>query len=352
MRDAIDVIDRSGLKVVMVVDSDRTLLGLVTDGDIRRALLRGHDLTTSLETIMTRHPKTAPAGTSKTALLSRLRHEQILHLPLVDGENRVIDLAYLPEIESLPSFPNSVVIMAGGLGQRLRPITETIPKPMVEVGGRPLLHTTVEMLVSQGFNNITMSLNYLGEIIRDYFEDGKKFGANIHYVQEKDRLGTAGALSLLEEKPEFPFFVMNGDILTSIDFGAMLDFHVKSGSVATMAVNKYSYNVPYGVINVGNDRILSIKEKPTYDLFVNAGIYVIDPSVIAQIPQDQYFDMPTLFDKLIGAGGLTSPFPIREQWIDIGQVADLARANREYGAIVQSTPAARSRPQAQDDAAH
>ena len=333
MRAAAESIDSSGLKVVIVVDEAGRLEGLVTDGDIRRALLKGLGLDTPLDAFMTRRPRTAPEGTDREVLLDRLRHEQILHLPVVDTDGRIVDLAYLPELERLPNYGNRVVIMAGGLGTRLRPITETIPKPMVEVGGRPLIHTNVDMLVAQGFADITISLNYLGEVIEDYLGDGSRFGARISYVRETKRLGTGGALTLLPEAPSEPFVVMNGDILTSVDFAAMLRFHVEGGAMATMAVNKYTYNVPFGVVDVKDSHIKRLREKPSYDLFVNAGIYILSPGALELVPRDTFFDMPTLFETLMRNGDATLAFPLREHWLDIGQPDDLSRANVAFSEV-------------------
>ncbi len=334
MRDAANLLDRSGLKVALVVEHDMTLMGIVTDGDIRRAILKGSGLDTPVSEIMTRNPRLATADTERSLLIDRLRHEQILHLPIVDDAMRVVDLAYLPELEKLPNYHNTVVIMAGGLGKRLLPITKNIPKPMVEVGGQPLIRTNIDMLISQGFVNITISLNHLGEIIEDYLGDGAQFGAMITYVRETKRLGTGGALTLID-KPTEPFVVMNGDILTSVDLSAMLAFHTDGNAHATMAVNKHRYSVPFGVVQLkDNSRIAKLREKPDYDLFVNAGIYVLSPDVLDLVPLDTYFDMPSLFEILIERGDETLAFPIREHWHDVGQPDDLEKANESFAAVV------------------
>lgn len=327
MRNAIEIIDRSGMRIALVVSETGHLEGIVTDGDVRRAFLAGHALDTKVSQFMQSKPRTALYGTSKSSLLDRLRHEQILHLPLVDDENFLHDIAYLPFFEKIDYHENQAVIMAGGLGTRLRPLTETIPKPMVNVGGRPIIDGIVESLVSQGFKNITICVNYLGHIIEEHLKDGSRFGANIDYIKEEKRMGTAGALSLIKNKPEKPFFVMNGDIVTNIDLQSMLDFHTQMNSDATMAANVFTHEIPYGVIEVEKNIIKNINEKPKINYLVNAGIYVLDSKVIDLIPKDTFFDMTSLFDSIMEKGFLASAFPVREEWLDVGRPEDLQKAN-------------------------
>ena len=222
--------------------------------------------------------------------------------------------------------------MVGGLGTRLRPLTETTPKPMLHVGGKPILQTIVEKFVNYGFVDIIMCVGYKSTIIQDYFGDGSRFGANIEYVLENKRMGTAGALSLLNETqlPKEPFFVMNGDLLTNVNFENMLEYHISHNAMATMAVREYDFQVPYGVVNIKNEKILSIEEKPIHKFFVSAGIYMLDPKCIDYIPKNEFYDMPTLFEKLIADNKETLSFPIREYWLDIGRIEEYERANKEY----------------------
>jgi NDP-sugar pyrophosphorylase family protein len=220
--------------------------------------------------------------------------------------------------------------MAGGLGTRLRPLTDDIPKPLLKVGNKPILETIIRNFAEHGFVNITISLNYKGDMIKDYFGDGSDFGVNIDYVEENKRLGTAGALSLLKENPHEPFFVMNGDLLTDVNFSHLLDFHSFGNSTATMCVREYEYQVPYGVIQTKDSDITSIVEKPIQKFFVNAGIYVLSPSVFNDIPENEFFDMPTLFNILIEKQKKVSSFPIHEYWLDIGRMSDFEQAQSEY----------------------
>ncbi|OCW56984.1 hypothetical protein AWJ14_07465 [Hoeflea olei] len=330
MRAAIEAIDTSGLKIAIITDEDRRLLGVVTDGDIRRTLLQGHGLETPIREFMNAKPRTAHWGSDKKVLLSRLRHEQILHMPIVDDDGRIRDLAYLPLLEQQSTHLNEVVIMAGGLGTRLRPLTEKVPKPLISVGGRPLIDTIVDRLVAQGLSNITLCVNYLGHMLEEHLGDGSRYGARFTYVREDKRMGTAGALSLLKQRPGAPFFVMNGDILTSVDLLAMRDFHQENRSVATMAVNNFSYEVPFGVVEVSDRRITGLSEKPQYNFLVNAGIYLFEPEVLDHVPFDQFFDMNSFFDRLIELDKPIVAFPVREHWLDIGRPDDLERANTTF----------------------
>lgn len=335
MRLAIEAIDNSGLRIAIVVDEARRLLGVITDGDIRRALLAGCDLESSVERFMQTRPRTARLGTERHVLIERLRHEQILHLPLVDTDGVVRDLAYLPDLEQQPHLGNEVVIMAGGLGTRLRPLTETVPKPLVPIAGRPLIDIIIDNLVGQGLTRITLCVNYLGHMLEDHLGDGTRYGAQIAFVHEEKRMGTAGALSLLKQRPSAPFFVMNGDILTSANFQAMLDFHTGAGAMATMAVNNFSYEVPFGVIEVDGNRITALREKPTYNFLVNAGIYLLEPDVLDHVPANEFFDMTSLFDMLRVQQVPSAAFPLRERWMDIGRPEDLEKANSTYESDTQ-----------------
>jgi dTDP-glucose pyrophosphorylase len=337
MRAAIEVIDNSGMKIAIVVNEQRHLLGVVTDGDIRRALLGGHDLESRVEQFMQVRPRTAALGTERQVLFERLRHEQILHLPITDETGVVHDLAYLPHLERQPLMNNEVVIMAGGLGTRLRPLTEKVPKPLVSVGGRPLIDIIVDSLVEQGLTRITLCVNYLSHMLEEHLGDGHRYGAQIQFVQETKRMGTAGALSLLPHRPAEPFFVMNGDILTSIDFQAMSDFHKASKAMGTMAVNNFHYEVPYGVIEVGENYISALREKPRYSYMVNAGIYLLEPAALDHVPANEFFDMTSLFECFLEKKLPAAAFPLRERWMDIGRPEDLARAGSVYEDIQRET---------------
>jgi NDP-sugar pyrophosphorylase family protein len=259
-----------------------------------------------------------------------MRQRRLHQIPVLDATWRVVGLEVLDDLLKPQPKTNPVVLMAGGLGSRLRPLTDECPKPLLRVGTKPILETILEAFIEHGFNRFYVSVNYKAEMIEAYFGDGSRWGATIEYLREKERLGTAGALSLLPEPPVEPVFVMNGDLLTRLNFAHLLDFHTAHGSVATMCVREYEMQVPYGVIKTRSHRILDIHEKPTERYLVNAGVYVLQPDALALIPRDRSFDMPDLFKRLMDRGGDTAVFPIREYWMDIGQMDDFHRANGHF----------------------
>jgi len=327
---SLSVIDSGAVKIALVVDTDNKLLGTLSDGDIRRGLLRKKLLNETIEDVYFKNPTTANKGASKEDLLHLCLVNGISQVPIVDEDRKVIDLFIIDDGLQKKQHENHVVLMVGGLGTRLRPLTENTPKPMLKVGGKPILETIVKRFVDDGFTNITMCLGYKSNVIQDYFRDGGSFGANIDYIVEEERMGTAGALTLLEKRLDNPFFVMNGDLLTNINFEKMLDFHVEHNSKATMCVREYDIEVPYGVVNVANENITSIIEKPIHSFFVNSGIYLLEPDCIDLIPDNKFYDMPTLFEELIAAKEKIISFPLQEYWLDIGRVADYEKANAEY----------------------
>ncbi len=334
--DAITCIDRSQHKIALVTDERGRLVGTITDGDVRRALLRNLALATPAAAVMNRNPRIAPVGSDDARLFRLMQAMHIRHLPLVDDDGRVVDLRSLDEIVQGHRNPNRVVLMAGGLGARLRPLTHQVPKPMLPVGGRPLLETILETFVDQGFYRFAMSINYLGDMIADHFGDGSRWGVEIEYVRETTPMGTAGSLTLLTELPEEPFIVMNGDILTSVDFRQMLQFHNDNEAMATVALHEHIVQLPYGVVEVEEHRLISITEKPIQHHFINAGIYVLDPAALDRIPHGAPYTMPELIQKLTIEGGKTAAFPIREYWIDIGQHQDLHRAQSEFDSVFRA----------------
>ena len=327
---ALSVIDSGAVKIALVVDSDNKLIGTLSDGDIRRGLLRKKSLNETIEGVYFKNPITANKSDSKEDLLRLCLINGIAQVPIVDKDQKVIDLFIMDDALLKKQHKNHVVLMVGGLGTRLRPLTENIPKPMLEVGGKPILETIVERFVGSGFTKITMCLGYKSNVIQDYFQDGGNFGANIDYVVEEKRMGTAGALTLLKKEFNKPFFVMNGDLLTNVDFEEMLNFHESNNSKATMCVREYDMEVPYGVVSINNEDITSIDEKPIHSFFVNAGLYLLDSECVNLIPRDEFYDMPTLFEELITAKEKIVSFPLREYWLDIGRMADYERANIEY----------------------
>ena len=330
LRDAIACIDSSGLQLAVVLHSDGRLAGMLSDGDVRRAILRNCDLATPVAELMNTHPLTAHVTTSPRELLALMRRTGLHHIPLLDDAQKVVDLATLDALTGVIERPNWVVLMAGGLGARLRPLTENCPKPMLRVGGKPILENIMESFVEQGFRQFFLSVNYLAEAIQDYFGDGSRHGVNIRYLRESKRLGTAGALSLLPDRPSDPLMVMNGDLLTRARFDQMLKFHEHHEAMATMAVREYDFQVPYGVVNINGTSITSIDEKPMHRFFVNAGIYSLAPESLDHIPSDTFFDMTTLFEKLQADGRTTSAYPLREYWLDVGRLDEFERAQSEW----------------------
>lgn len=326
------VIDKSALQFVAVVNSKQQLVGTVTDGDIRRGILKGVPLEKSIVEIMNSNPIFLEKNTS-TFYQSFMKLHKLKQLPIVNDQHEIIDIIFSDYLNGINIKPNKVVLMVGGLGTRLRPLTEHIPKPMLKVGNKPILETIVEGFKNYGFVNFVFCVNYKKEIIQDYFQDGSAFGVHIEYVEEKERLGTAGALSLLTEKLKEPFFVMNGDLLTQINFAQLLNFHLEHDSVGTMCVRKYEYQIPFGVIETDEHKLVSILEKPMKEEYVNAGIYVLNPEALELIPHNSFYDMPELFNTIIEAQRMATVFPIREYWMDIGRLADYEKANNDYESV-------------------
>ncbi len=330
LREGIERIDKGGMQLAIVLEPGGGLAGLLSDGDVRRAILRGHGLDASVEQVMNRQPTTAPASATREELLALMRKRVLRQLPLVDTGGVVTGLATLDDLAGIAERPNWVVLMAGGLGTRLRPITDEVPKPMIPVGGKPILENILENLIEQGFRRFFLSVNYKAEVVQAYFGDGARWDAQIEYLHETKRLGTAGALSLLPGRPADPVLVMNGDLLTRARLNNMLQFHLEHHSAATMAVREYDFQVPYGVVRLNGTAIVGVEEKPVHRFFVNAGIYVLSPSALDLVPADTYFDMPSLFDLIIASGGQTTAFPVREYWLDIGRMEELERAHEEW----------------------
>lgn len=328
--EAIRCIDTSALQIALVVDDAGSLIGVVTDGDIRRALLGGLGLETTTARVMNPAPLALPAGTSRQEILAFMRSHSIQQVPLIDETGRLAGLEVINTLVGAREQPNWVVLMAGGLGMRLRPLTESCPKPLLPVGGKPILESILENFVEQGFRRFFFSVNYKAEMIRAHFGSGSRWGVDITYLQEMRPLGTAGPLSLLPEPPTHPLIAMNGDLLTRPNFHAMLDFHAERGALATMAVREFDYQVPYGVVRLADGCIAEIEEKPVQRFFVNAGIYVLAPAAVASIPRGTPFDMPTLFEHMVAQNRPTAAYPLHEYWLDIGRIEELERAQREW----------------------
>lgn len=337
IRQTIEVIDKSALQIALVVDPEDKLLGTVTDGDIRRGILKGIRLEDPVKNIYYVSPLTVSVDDDPETMRTIMRNQRINHLPVVDHDGKVVYLQTLQDILSEKKKENAVVLMAGGLGTRLHPLTKDCPKPLLKVGGRPVLETILEGFITHGFDRFFISVNYKADMIEDYFGDGSKWGVTIDYLREDKRLGTAGSIKLLPEKPALPFIVMNGDLLTKVNFKSLLEFHKNNNTLsnawATMCVREYNMQIPYGVIRQDGNKLIRLDEKPVHRFFVNGGIYVFQPDVIDLIPDNTYFDMTDLFDVMMGKDYKSVIFQIREYWMDIGHKKDFEMADGEFGEI-------------------
>lgn len=317
------------MEIVLITDRNRKLTGTVTDGDIRRGILAGVNLQQPISAIMNRNPVSVPLGTSRHRMLELMRAFSIRHLPVVDNNSRPIRLEVMEVLlDNLKR--QEAVVMAGGLGARLRPFTKKTPKPLLSVAGQPILDHILSGLRSSGLQDIVLSVNYLGDAIRKHVGDGHKHDLNVAYLCETQRLGTAGALSLLHPRPKRPFLVMNGDLLTNLDFAKLLKFQRECAYDLVLCVKKQKIAVPYGVVDIENGVVSALREKPVYEHFINAGIYVLKPASINLVPRNTYFDMTDLVNVVLRKGGTVGAFPIIEYWRDIGTPADLNAADTEY----------------------
>jgi len=330
--DALRRIDEGNSQIV-IVEREGRIVGTLTDGDVRRALLGGAGLDAPVEQVMNRKPITAPAGLSDDTALTIMKRHSIHQLPVVDSDGRVVSVKLIDDLVQPSHSEHWVVLMAGGLGARLKPLTDDLPKPLIRVGGKPILETVLINFIKAGFGKFMIAVNYKADMISDYFGDGSAWGVEIEYLHEKERLGTAGALSLMERRPTRPFFVMNGDLLTTVNFEQMLNYHNQHKAFSTMCVREHAVHVPFGVVDFDEHRLLAIREKPTHKCFVNAGVYLLDPGIIDFITPGEPIDMPTLIERTMEKDKTSVVFPLREYWIDVGRLDDLQRASDEFQRI-------------------
>lgn len=332
IRDAIGIIEAASFQIALVVKEDGLLLGTVTDGDIRRGLLRGLGLDDVVAQVMNRRPITARVGTSRDELLALMTTRMIKQIPLVDADGRIVGLELLDNLLRGPAVnDNPVVILAGGLGTRLHPLTENTPKPLLKVGGQPVLELIVNQFRAYGFHKLFISINHFGQRIEEYFGDGQRHGMSICYLRESQPLGTAGPLSILPESLELPCVVVNGDVLTKVSFEHMLQFHREGGFDLTIGVKEYPFQVPFGVVVASGDRVLEFREKPAETRLINAGVYVLEPGILGMVPRHTYYDMNQLIERLLGESGRkVGAFLIHEYWMDIGTAADYQQAQWDY----------------------
>ena len=327
MQEAIQILNAESLRIVLVVDDEQKLVGTVTDGDIRRGLLLHLSMDVILSEIMSTQATVAGVNDDQNKILLKMQELDILQIPIVDENYKVVGLETIQLLLEEKSYDNPVFLMAGGFGHRLRPLTENIPKPMLNVGSKPILETIIKQFIDAGFHNFFISTHYKAEILKTHFGDGSKWGVSIHYIHEEQPLGTAGALGLLpKDLPNLPIIIMNGDLLTKVDFKELLSFHKGHGGDATMSVREYDFQVPYGVVKAEEHRIKSIVEKPIHKFFINAGIYVLNPDILSNIDGKEYLDMPNLLSDLININKQVTMFPLHEYWLDIGRMEQFDRA--------------------------
>ena len=329
--DAIRCINENQRGIALVVDDDRKLIGTVVDGDIRRAIMDNLGLDTPITEILKEkdpayaEPVTAPAQMPADQLVQLMKARDVRHVPLLDENDRVVRLFSMDDVRDTQEIPVQAVVMAGGFGTRLRPLTEDIPKPMLPIGDKPLLERLVGQLRSAGIRRVNVTTHYLRGQIETHFGDGSAFGIEMHYVNEEKPLGTAGGVGLMDA-PNTPLLVMNGDLLTDVNFVEMYNYHRQQQALLTVAVRRYEFTVPYGVVESEDSLVTGLVEKPSLGFFVNAGIYLLEPGAFAMIPENEHFHMTDLITKLIEQGARVASFPIHEYWLDIGQHADYQKA--------------------------
>lgn len=318
--------DITGAGIALAVDSEIRLIGTISDGDIRKALVKGYPLESSIATHINRNCYSVLPTVLRAEVLDIMQARRFEQIPIVDEQGKVIGLHLLHDILGNIFRPNWAVVMAGGKGERLRPLTEKLPKPMIRVAGRPLLERIILHLVSYGISRIFLSVNHLAQVIEDYFEDGSMYGTKIEYLREDDPLGSGGAISLLPEIPGHPLLVMNGDLIVDTNFTEMIEFHNQNHFYATMGVYPYFHQVPFGCVEIQDNRLAGIEEKPVLEKKVNAGIYVLSPQAVSAIPKNTFFSITTLFEDALKKNLVCGTFSIKKEWLDIGSPKQLRQA--------------------------
>jgi len=325
---AISILDKNVIKILLVIDDNNKLLGVVTDGDIRRGLLRHISFDNNISKIMCANPIVSLSGKSRIFYLDEMRSHQIFFLPIVNKAGEIQNVEFFHDLIAVKKRENPVVLMAGGFGKRLRPLTYDTPKPMLKVGDKPIIESILERFIRHGFNKFYISVFYKSEVLQDHFGDGSKWNVSIKYIKESSPLGTAGSLSLLPNlNEELSMIVMNGDILSDINFENLLDFHEERGGVATICAREYDFKIPYGVLEFEDCLVTKINEKPVQRFFVNAGVYVVEQKFINSIQKNTYSDMPHHLQSFIDKGENVNIFPLHESWLDIGRIEEYNLAN-------------------------
>jgi dTDP-glucose pyrophosphorylase len=334
--ETLKVIDETALEIALVVKKDRKLLGTVTDGDIRRALINGMTLQTPVKKLMNAHPIVADLETTDDELLFTMTNKSIKHLPIVDKSGKIFRLVLLKDLIALKTRNNYAFIMAGGLGTRLGELTRHRPKPLLPIGGQPIIHIIAEQLRRHGFKKIFVSVNYKAEMIIDYFKNNAPEGLEIEFLQEKEGfLGTAGPLGLIKNDLNNSLVVINGDILSQVNYSNLLEYHLQARKAMTVCTREFSFEIPYGVVKLNGDQLTDIEEKPRQSIFINAGIYVIEPELLKLIPSNRKFDMPELIKMASKTGPGVCCYPISEFWLDIGNPQDYNKARKSFETFSQ-----------------
>ena len=331
LKTAIKVIHVGQLQIALVVDNNGGLLGTVTDSDIRHALIKHHGMDCLVEEVMNKSPTTALSSDTPDLIMAKMKNGNLLHMPIIDENGILVGLETFIHLTYDKKYDNPVLIMAGGFGTRLHPLTEETPKPLLDVGNRSILETILVRFIKAGFHNFFISTHYKAEKIKEHFGDGSAWGVKIEYVNEEKPLGTAGSIGLLPKNlPKLPVLVMNGDVLTKVNFEHLLSFHAEQKGVATMCIREYDVQIPFGVVNIEKQQAKSIVEKPIKKFFVNAGIYVLEPELVNTVNPNTPIDMPNLLEKQIKNGKSVSIFPIHEYWLDVGRVKEYESAHESF----------------------
>lgn len=329
IQQAIRNLDQVGIKIVLVVNETGELEGTISDGDIRRGLLKGLDLNSQITSVVHHNALVVPPEMGRDMVMQLMVANKIQQIPVVDEHRHVVGLHLWDEITTPPTRSNMMVIMAGGMGTRLRPHTENCPKPLLHVAGKPMLEHIIERAKLEGFSHFVLAIHYLGYMIEEYFGNGERLGVRIDYLREQSPLGTAGALGLINPRPDAPFVVTNGDVITDIRYGELLDFHIRHAATATMAVRVHEWQHPFGVVQTQGVDIIGFEEKPVARTHINAGVYVLEPDALCILSADTRCDMPTLFERLQAEAKRTVAYPMHEPWLDVGRPDDLKQANME-----------------------
>jgi len=329
LRQAINKLNETTFQIVIITTPDQILVGTLTDGDIRRGLLRNMEMDSSIEPIVERNPLVAPPSFGRGPVLELMQPNKIHQLPIVDESRRVVGLHLLSELLEPAQHSNVMIIMAGGQGKRLRPNTKNCPKAMLLIDGKPMLGHLIERAKAEGFQRFILVVHYLGNMVEEYCGDGSRWDVQIDYLREESPLGTAGGLSLLNPRPEAPFIVSNVDVRTNLSYKDIISYHAKHDAAATMAVRVHEWQHPFGVVQTQGVKIVGFEEKPIVRNHINAGVYVLNPDTLDALKTREHCDMPTLFSRLQGSDAMTIVYPIYEPWLDVGRVEDLNRAQSE-----------------------